>query len=288
LFVAVAGLAYLGLPVSLLRRLLGVVMGVAGIAVILLSHVRSALVVAAGCAVTFSIIMIVQRRVKTLMSLAFFIAICGVAGLFYAERYGGQSTIDRFETLLADDPVTVYGNSARLDMVRSALDTTLLEHPLGAGLGRWGMMRKYFGDESNFDSPEIWAEVQFMAWVLDGGVVLLSLYVTALAVAVHRLIRSSFSYHSQKLRQWGAVVIMLSAGPIAFIFSYCPFYSQIGMQFWLLMGAFEGLVQGENHPLAGCRRHERAIISSQRLFGAMALATTPGGTAHHEPAANLG
>ena len=47
------------------------------------------------------------------------------------------------------------------------------------------------------------------------------------------------------LRQWGAVIVMLSAGPIALLFSYCPFNSQMGMQFWLLIGAFEGLAQGE-------------------------------------------
>ena len=52
-----------------------------------------------------------------------------------------------------------------------------------------------------------WAEVQFVAWVLDGGVVLLSLYLIALATAVCRLIWSSFSNHSMQLRQWGAVLV---------------------------------------------------------------------------------
>ena len=67
----------------------------------------------------------------------------------------------------------------------------LVEHPLGAGLGRWGMMRRYFGNENNLDSPAIWAEVQFAAWVLDGGIVLLSLYLIALIVAIQRLVRLS-------------------------------------------------------------------------------------------------
>jgi hypothetical protein len=47
------------------------------------------------------------------------------------------------------------------------------------------------------------------------------------------------------LRQWAPVIIMLSAGPIALLFSYTPFYSQGGIQFWLLIGAFEGVAQGE-------------------------------------------
>ena len=67
--------------------------------------------------------------------------ICGVCSFFYAESLGGKSTVERFATLLADDPLTVYEKSARMDMVTGALDTLLVEYPLGAGLGRWGMMR---------------------------------------------------------------------------------------------------------------------------------------------------
>ena len=155
LFVALAGLAFLGLPVSPLRKLVGSAMGMAGIIVIFLSHVRSALVVAAGCAIIYSIIMIVQRRLKSVIPIVLCVVISGVAGTFYAERYGGKSTMERFATLLAEDPMTVYSKSQRLQMITEAFDTTLLEYPLGAGLGRWGMMRRYFGNESNTDSPEL-------------------------------------------------------------------------------------------------------------------------------------
>jgi hypothetical protein len=250
MFVALVGVAYLGLPVSLLRKLLGLGMGVAGIVVIFLSHVRSSLVVVVGCAVVYSIIMIAQGRLRTVLGLAICLVGCGACAFFYAELYGGKSTVDRFATLVAEDPLKVYEKSSRLGMVVGAFDTTLIEFPLGAGLGRWGMMRKYFGTENNVDSPEIWAEVQFVAWVLDGGAVLLALYLIALTAAIQRMIRSSFWHHSMQLRQWGAVVIMLSAGPIAFLFSYCPFYSQMGMTFWLLIGAFEGLVQGADDAIA--------------------------------------
>ena len=96
---------------------------------------------------------------------------CGdLPGFLYAELYGGKSTVDRFATLLADDPMTVYEKSSRMGMVTGAFDTFLVDYPLGAGLGRWGMMRTYFGNENNFDSPLIWAEVQFAAWVLDKGI----------------------------------------------------------------------------------------------------------------------
>ena len=248
--VATVGLAYLGLPVSRLRKLLGFLMGMAGVVVIFLSHVRSSLVVVVGCAVIYSIIMVGQGRLRTVLALAFWIAVCGVCSLFYAQSLGGQSTIDRFATLLADDPSKVYEKSARMGMVTYAFDTLLFEHPLGAGLGRWGMMRAYFGDETNSDSPPIWAEVQFASWVLDGGIVLLLLYLIALTVALQRVFRTCIFHRSLKIRQWAAAIFMLSAGPIALMFSYTPFNSQIGMQFWFLIGAFEGMAQGEEgHPV---------------------------------------
>ena len=42
---------------------------------------------------------------------------------------------------------------------------------------------------------------------------------------------------------------MLSAAPIALLFKYCPFNSQMGIQFWFLIGAFEGLIQGKRDRL---------------------------------------
>ena len=72
------------------------------------------------------------------MKLAISVFICGVCGFFYAELYGGKSTVNRFGTLLADDPLKVYEKSSRLGMVVGAFDTFLVEHPLGAGSGPVG------------------------------------------------------------------------------------------------------------------------------------------------------
>ncbi len=130
-------------------------------------------------------------------------------------------------------------------MLADTFENLLVEYPMGAGLGRWGMMRSYFGDESNLDSPLIWAEIQFAAWALDGGLILIGLYSLAIYRALSRLGRATLVHRSVTVRQWGAVILMLSAGPIALLFSYCPFYSQMGMQFWLLIGAFDGMEQGE-------------------------------------------
>ena len=46
-------------------------LGMAGIVVIFLSHVRSALVVVVGCAIVYWILMIWQGRVRTVLTVAF-------------------------------------------------------------------------------------------------------------------------------------------------------------------------------------------------------------------------
>jgi hypothetical protein len=249
MFTAAVGLAYLGLPVSPLRRLLGLLVGTAGVTVIFLTHVRSALVVLAGSAVVYAMVLILQKRVLTGLVLAGAITVGAVGSIWYASSLVGRSVIDRFATLLEADPLTVYQRSQRLAMVTQTFDTLIFDYPLGAGLGRWGMMRQYFGDERNRDSPMIGTDVQLAAWVLDGGVVLLALYVIAIVVAIARLLWLSLDHRSRLRRQWVAVIIMLSAGPVALIFSFTPFHSQMGMQFWFLIGAFEGAVQGEERAM---------------------------------------
>src|SRR5512135_439622 len=57
MFVASMALASLGLPVSRLRKILGLVVGMAGVTVIFLTHVRSALVVLIGSAVFYLVVL---------------------------------------------------------------------------------------------------------------------------------------------------------------------------------------------------------------------------------------
>ena len=43
------------------------------------------------------------------------------------------------------------------------------------------MAAAYF-QTANLDSPPFWAEIQFTGWMIDGGILLIALYVGALAV----------------------------------------------------------------------------------------------------------
>lgn len=248
LLVASMGLAYLGLPVSQFRRVLGACGIMVGVTVIFLSHIRSSLLMFLGSAVVYVVILAMQKRMATAFGLLAAIAGTGFGSLIYAYSLGGQSIINRFATLVDADPLTVYDRSARMGMVTHAFDTLLVEYPLGAGLGRFGMMRGYFGDENNLDSPVIWAEVQLPAWIIEGGIVLLSLYLIAIAIAIARLLRITLRHRSPGVRQWAGAILMLSASPVALMFSYCPFHAQMGMQFWFLIGAMEGVADDRSWP----------------------------------------
>ena len=75
---------------------------------------------------------------------------------------------------LPSDPLSVY-NGARGAQMDITFNELLFEHPLGAGLGRWGMAAAYFGTYSGVETS-IWAEIQFTGWMIDGGVLMVFLY----------------------------------------------------------------------------------------------------------------
>jgi len=111
---------------------------------------------------------------------------------------------------------------------------------LGAGLARWGMMHGYFGDRSKLESTEIWAEVQPTVWLLDGGFPLLLLYSAALVAAAWYEWRLAMSLEAREDRYWAATVAAVNIGTLALVFSFVPFVTQVGLQFWFLEGALHG------------------------------------------------
>ena len=154
------------------------VMGMAGVVVIFLSHVRSALVVLLGRAVVYAIVMARQGRLKTILSVCLLMAVGGVCSIYFRRSTRRQKHHGSVRHAASGQSrESVFEKTGHMGMVIGAFDTFLFEHPLGAGLGRWGMMRIYFGDENNVDSPAIWSEVQFSSWILDGGIVLLVVFI---------------------------------------------------------------------------------------------------------------
>lgn len=238
---AVLGVSFFFLLERAWQRGAVLVLGFLGVAAIYLSQVRAALLITSGMIIVYvSVLGLLQKRGRRAMEILAVGATIVVAMFFFTVSFGGKAVSTRFATLTADAPVAVYYKSQRGSMVEEAFTKLLPDYPLGAGLGRWGMMRNYFGDQFNPDSPMIWAEVQWPAWILDGGIILLLLYVAAAVATVRHEVAIAQSKKAQ-LASLAAIVLACNAGVLAWTFSFTPFTTQLGLQFWFLAGALHGV-----------------------------------------------
>jgi hypothetical protein len=226
-------------PLAVWKRALALAMGIAGISAIYLSHVRVSFVVTLGMMATYVVMLTVQKQTKRLAGFSMLSVGLVVGGLSLATLLGGASISERFSTLTAGDPRTLYYQSRGM-AVEYGFSYLLSEYPLGAGLARWGMMRTYFGNPAKLDSTELFAEVQPNAWILDGGVFLLLMYGVALMTTAMYDLKLLRTLANREDRLWAAAVVAANFGTIALVFSFVPFGTAAGMQFWFLEGALHG------------------------------------------------
>jgi hypothetical protein len=217
------------------KRLAALLCAVAGLTVIFLSQVRTSLLVACGAMLAYIALLILQKQKQKALML-FVVGVVAVCISFsFALALGGQSIEERVTTLFEDDPMTVYYSNRGAQM-EYGFTTLLVQYPAGAGLGRWGMMRAYFGDENNLDSPPIWAELQPNAWILDGGLVLLLFYLLAVGANTLSGIRMLIRARSPALCFSTSAIAAVNLVTVALILGYTPFTNQVGLQYWFLSG----------------------------------------------------
>jgi hypothetical protein len=183
----------------------------------------------------------VQQRKSRAMLFAGVAASIVVATFSFALMLGGESIAERTFTLLAQDPVALYAGS-RGGQLSYTFGEILQKYPLGAGLGRWGMIAVYFGAAASPDVEPLWVEIQVAGWAIDGGLVLLALSVAALVVTLASEAQIARTDRDARVRACAAVVLAANLGTAALIFTFTPFVTQIGLQFWFLAGALHGLV----------------------------------------------
>ena len=236
---AMFGLIFALERIATWKRLLALLMAGAGIAAIYLSHVRVSFVVTVAMMAFYLGLLAFLRERKRFTQFGT-LAVGILAGaLVLAVTLGGQSTLERFTTLLAEDPATLYYNNRGVAF-QHGFTTLLSQYPMGAGLARWGMMRYYFGGPSRMDVAELFAEVQPSAWILDGGVFLLAFYFLALIVTVVYDALFVRSLADPEDRLWSAAIIAANFGTLVLVFTFVPFGTISGMQFWFLEGALHG------------------------------------------------
>jgi hypothetical protein len=245
---ALLGLVLAIRPIAMWKRAFSLAMAFAGVAAIFLSHVRTSILIVCGMCLVYCMLLLLQKQGRRALTFAALAVALVAGGLFVASLLGGEAVVERFSSLVEDDPSTVYQRNRGFMLADT--QRYLSDYPLGAGLGRWGMMRLYFGDEANPSSPPLWAEIQFPAWALDGGIVLLLLYMAALIVDVINQCRACASLSRTSIASDVAVIVASNAGVLALMFSFTPFTTQIGGQYWFLAGILHGVARLPRKELA--------------------------------------
>jgi hypothetical protein len=239
MFAALLGLVFAVSAIPLWKRALSLAIAGAGLAAIYLSQVRVSLVTTVAMMTVYTLVAFRQGRAARASQFGILAAGVVVMALSLAVTLGGASISDRVNSLFAADPLAVYTQARGTQLTFTFFDL-LYQYPLGAGLGRWGMAAGYFGS-ANPNSAPIWAEIQFTGWMIDGGVLMVALYLGALASTTASQWRIAGATQFPRLAVCGAVVLAASLGPAIMIISFTPFVAQIGIQYWFLAGALHGV-----------------------------------------------
>jgi hypothetical protein len=236
MYAALLGLVYATSASAAWMRGLALGASFAGVAAIYLSQVRVSLVVLTAMLGSYVLVLAMHQRMRRAMVMGGISAAIVVATFTFAVTLGGQSIVERTLTLFEQDPISLY-TAARGGQIVYAM-SDLYEQPLGAGFGRWGMIAGYFGTGS---LPPLWAEIQVSGWAIDGGVPLLILGIMTPFIALLDQWRMAMSDPDARVRACAAIVLAANLGTAMLIFSFTPFVTQIGVQFWFLSGALHGI-----------------------------------------------
>lgn len=204
----------------------------AGLMCLYLCQVRALLVMAGVCVITLLALLLISGRLSKLVGLLGAVGAIVPAAFASAFAIGGKAMNERLTTLVDADPGAIYyANRGHF------LETTITQYvplyPLGAGLGRWGMVSAYFGNPID----ALWVEIQWTAWLFDGGVLMVLLYATAIFLASWGCLKiavRNFGSDEQSLGLWAAVIVAYDVGALAICFTYPLFGATAGVEFWLL------------------------------------------------------
>jgi hypothetical protein len=212
-----------------------------GMTALYLTHVRSLSLVAAASVGFFALLRLRQgRTLEGVLSLATGVALV-VGAYVWAVSVGGDAVSDRFSGL-ADEGVFRVFQEHRGQFIRYTLVELLDQFPLGAGLGRWGMMQVYFGDPTMWQAPPIHVEIQLTGWLLDGGIPLLFLYGVALLMALRFSYRVAAHAATTALQDVAMTMLCLQLTIVCLCLTGPAFNTQLGILFWSATGALFGAV----------------------------------------------
>jgi hypothetical protein len=166
------------------------------------------------------------------------------AAFLLAMSIGGKAIANRFGSLTSQDPLQTY-QSNRGVFIMLTLDTYLHEYPLGAGVGRWGMMRQYAKPYLERDAAKpLYAEIQLTGWLYDGGVLMWIFYGAAIGAALLYAYRKARHHEEREVRYLAGLVLAMNMVVFLCAWDAPAFNDQFGIQFWTLTSALAGVCLG--------------------------------------------
>jgi hypothetical protein len=205
-----------------------------GLFALYLCEVRSVAVMLAISIFALGFPLVAQRRAGRYAFLIAAVSAVAVFGFMLAISVAEKHVTDRFLTLFESDPGTVYYEN-RGTFLQHTFYELLPQYPLGAGLGRWGMIHGYFAD-SRSHIETLWAEIQWTAWLYDGGIPLMLAYGAAVATALLTAFRIAIRPDGAggEIQNWATVLFGYGIGALALTFNSPMFEGTSGFDFWLL------------------------------------------------------
>ena len=214
-----------------------------GMTALYLTQVRSLTIMAVLSVLMFVAVSLRQGRVAQSGWIAATGGTLVVASFVWAVAVGGESVVERFSSFADTGVFTTFQENRDLLLVYSVNDL-LFKYPLGAGLGRWGMMQVYFGDRAMWQSPPIHVEIQLTGWLLDGGVLMWLCYGGAILSALHFSYVLAVHGASDSLQYFATIVLALQLTIFGLCFAGPIFNTQLGIEFWTVTAALLGTMEG--------------------------------------------
>lgn len=214
-----------------------------GFLVLFMTQVRSLLMTSLIALLAMCALLLWQRRAFQALILSGLTALLLTTTFAWAVSLGGDSVRTRYLGLLEDGAVGSYQKNRGL-FLEYTFNDLLAEYPLGAGVGRWGMMNYYFGRQDRALYPPLHVEIQVTGWLLDGGVPLWILYGGAIVLSLVAALRLALDRRDLGLAYAAAIVFCLCMLVLTQSFSGPSFNTQMGIHFWLLLAALHGAAAG--------------------------------------------
>lgn len=214
-----------------------------GLFVLYLTQVRVFALLTIFGVIVFGVIAFYQGRGRGLFTITGGVALLVLLAGLNMPTYNPSNPYapsSRFAQILERGLFESFMENRGIFLVKT-FDEYLWKYPVGAGLGRWGIIREYFGKGSPFS--QIWVEIQPTGWLLDGGVLMWIVYPGALVAAMLYALSVALRRRDRQLSFLGATVLGLQVVIVGSGLAGPVFNTVFGILFWMLTAGLYAVVE---------------------------------------------